>query len=581
MKEVSFFYIFKNLIYSVFSLENKEKFKIFFALVIIFIGIMAGAIAPLMLRKIINALEYKTYKTLSLLIILCFFNALAWTINQISSTISWLLIQNTVAKISSNLCKDTFLNVLSFDYEYFLKNDLKLSISAIEKIFYSVPLIFSNICIYIIPSISDLFLAFCVFTYLYGLYYSILLILLFLVFMGCTFFGILKLDFYDEIYRKKNENCISYITHILSNFEVVKAFGTENLEKKNLEKLLLAFEKILKKRTAILDGIQIAQTIACGIFIGLFCIITLFFVHKNILNPGDFVLVNSYLIQFMTPLTYLSYVFSEFYKGISNLKSTFELKEKEIEDHSHLPLIKIEKASVEFKNITFERENNRKILDNINFSIEDKKTVAIVGESGSGKSTCIKLLLKFLNSTSGKILINNYDVSEMNPAFLRSQISFVPQESVIFPGSIKENILYGTNKDFDIKHLNKILKKSELEKFISQLSDGIDTSLDNLQISGGEKQRISFARALIRDPKICIFDEPTSALDGETRLEIKETIESFFGKFTIFIVTHDLDLIKKADLIIVLKNGKIVESGNHNKLIKNKNYYYNLYKSSL
>ena len=105
--------------------------------------------------------------------------------------------------------------------------------------------------------------------------------------------------------------------------------------------------------------------------------------------------------------------------------------------------------------------------------------------------------------------------------------------------------------------------------------------MDNLQISGWEKQRISFARALIKDPKICIFDEPTSALDGETRSEIKETIESFFGKFTIFIVTHDLDLIKKADLIIVLKNGKIIESGNHNKLIKNKHYYFNLYKSGL
>ena len=575
MKEISFFYIFKNLIYSIFSLENKEKFKIFFALIIIFIGILGGAIAPLMLRKIINSLEFKTYKTLSLLIFLCFLNAFAWTVNQISSTISWLLIQNTVAKISSNLCKSTFLNILNFDYEYFLKNDSKLSISAIEKIFYSVPLIFSNICIYIIPSLSDLFLAFCVFTYLYGFYYSVLLILLFLVFVGCSFFGVLKLDFYDEVYRKKNEDCISYITHILNNFEVVKSFGTENYEKRNLEKLLLSFEKILKKRTSILDGIQIAQTIACGIFIGLFCVITLFFVHKNILNPGDFVLVNSYLIQFMTPLTYLSYVFSEFYKGISNLKSAFELKEKEVENFEHLPKIKIENASIEFKNVTFERKN-RKILNNINFLIEEKKTIAIVGESGSGKSTCIKLLLKFLKESSGQILIGGHDINSMNPEFFRSQISFVPQESVLFPGTIKENILYGYEKEVDENLLKKILKKSKLEKFISNYPEGLNTSLDNLQMSGGEKQRFSFARVLIRDPKICIFDEPTSALDGETKLEIKETIESFFGKFTIFIITHDLDLIEKADLIIVLKNGKIIESGNHKELIKNKNYYFNL-----
>lgn len=579
MKNISIFYIFKNLISSLFSLSKKEKIKNYLAILVIIIGVIGGGLTPLFLRNLINNLE-SNFLNLNLAFILILLNCVSWTLNQISSTISWLLIQKNVDKICSNFCQEIFYNVISEEYQFFIKKNLKNSATEIEKIFNSLPYIFSNICIYIIPSISDLLVAFLIFFYLYGFLYAMGLIFLFLVFIFLSILGMKKVAILDLNFRKKNEIFLGYINHILNNFEVVKAFGTEKIERERLEKMLSNFEKVSEKRSVILDGIQMLQTISCGIFIFIFCFFAIILIKKNILKPGDFVLINSYLIQFMTPLTFLGYVFSEVYRGISNLKSSFELKDKEIEESSNLSKFEIKNGKIEFKNVSFEIEGKGKILQNINLTIEEKKSIAIVGESGSGKSTCTKLILKFLTPTEGNIFVDEEDINNIDSKFLRSQISFVPQESVLFPGTIKENIFYGTNeKDFEKKFINEILKFLKLEKFIENLPEGLDTKLDGLQISGGEKQRISLARAFFKNPKICIFDEPTSALDPKTKTEIKEFFEKISGKFTSIVITHDLSLIENFDHIIVLKNGKIIEQGSHNELIKKKNYYYLLYKN--
>lgn len=234
---------------------------------------------------------------------------------------------------------------------------------------------------------------------------------------------------------------------------------------------------------------------------------------------------------------------------------------------------------VEFKNVTFSYTQKEIVLKNFNLNVKKGQSIALVGTTGAGKSTIVNLLCRFYEPTSGKILIDGKDYKERSISWLHEKLGYVLQTPHLFNGTIKENIAYG-KKDATLEEIIDAAKKAQAHEFIEKLKDGYDTNVGEggAKLSLGERQLISFARAIIKDPKILILDEATSSIDTETEVKIQEVMNNFMKGRTTFIVAHRLSTIINADKILVISNGEIKESGTHKELLKQEGIYYNLYK---
>ena len=256
-----------------------------------------------------------------------------------------------------------------------------------------------------------------------------------------------------------------------------------------------------------------------------------------------------------------------------------EVDEKVIEKQDAKEMPEIE-GEVVFDDVSFSYNKTEEVLTNINLEIEPGKMVAFVGHSGAGKTTLVNLIPRFYDVDSGEIRIDGINIEDVTIDSLRKQIGIVPQETILFKGTIADNIAYGASH----KSRDEIIdaaKKANAHQFISEFGNGYDTQVGErgISLSGGQKQRISIARALLTDHKILILDEATSSLDLKSESLIQEALERLIKNRTTFVIAHRLSTIINADKIIVIEEGEIVEKGKHEELINNEGYYYKLYKS--
>ncbi|MFR5267291.1 ABC transporter ATP-binding protein, partial [Clostridium sp.] len=240
------------------------------------------------------------------------------------------------------------------------------------------------------------------------------------------------------------------------------------------------------------------------------------------------------------------------------------------------------KGSIEFKNIDFRYGNRKLILNGINIKANKNEKIALVGESGSGKTTLSKLLMNFYKVEKGEILINGLNINDINLEILRDRIAYISQETFLFNATIMENLRFG-NEHVSYENIIEGCKKAQIHDFINSLPLRYDTLIEEngSNFSGGQKQRLSIARAIIKNPDILIMDEATSNLDSITEKAISETMEEFMKDKTSIIIAHRLSTIKNCHKIYVLEKGKVVEEGNHKDLLKSKGYYFNLWKDQL
>lgn len=310
------------------------------------------------------------------------------------------------------------------------------------------------------------------------------------------------------------------------------------------------------------------------------------------ISYGTLVLFISYTIQFFEPVRDLARIFSEFQSAQASAERIMSLieTEPEIKDTPEVlerygdvfdpkpenwPPIK---GNIAFKNVSFSYKNGEKVLESFNLNIRAGQSIALVGETGSGKSTIVNLLCRFYEPVKGEILIDGVDYKERSQAWLQSNLGYVLQAPHLFSGTVKDNIRYG-KLDASSDDIIKAAKLVNAHDFIMKLENGYDTEVGEggSRLSTGEKQLISFARAILADPRIFVLDEATSSVDTETEKIIQDAIQKVLKGRTSFIIAHRLSTIRSADRILVISDGRIIEDGNHNKLMEERGHYYRLY----
>lgn len=383
----------------------------------------------------------------------------------------------------------------------------------------------------------------------------------------------------NRIFRRDVENVSSNITTMLEMIPVTKAHGLENAEIHKMEKSLMNMQKNGLK----LDHSQAqfgSSAWVVGTAMSAICLVfTGYLAYIGKISVGDVVLYQTYFNTITANIQSLLNIYPEIAKGTESIKSVSEIMISDrIEDNSNKIWLKYVHGTVEFKNVSYKYPGSSKeVIKNLSFDVEPGDCVAFVGASGSGKSTVMNMIIGFLRATEGEVLIDGKPIEALNLQQYRHFLSVVPQNCILFPGTIRDNIVYGLD-NYSEEELQKVIKLSNIDEFINKLPDGINTVVEEHggNLSGGQKQRISIARAFMRDPKIIIFDEATSALDNISERHIQEAMSELIKGRTTFIVAHRLSTIRDANKIIVMENGKCAEMGTYDELMSKKGRFFEL-----
>ena len=366
----------------------------------------------------------------------------------------------------------------------------------------------------------------------------------------------------------------------LLNFETVKYFNAEKREAARYDRAMAGYEIAALKTNYSLAFLNFGQAVLITFGLVGVMLLAALGVQSGDLTVGDFVLVNAYMIQITIPLNFLGFVYREIRQALVDMRQMFELLEEpaEVTDKPGASALCVKGGCLSLKNLRFSYEKERPILHNISIDIPAGQTVAIVGPSGSGKSTLARLLFRFYDVTDGAVCIDGQDIREITQESLHQSIGVVPQDTVLFNDTIFYNIAYG-REEATLREVIEAAKDAQIHDFIMSLPDAYDSVVGErgLKLSGGEKQRVGIARTLLKDPPILLLDEATSALDSETEQEIQDALERAGEGRTVMIIAHRLSTVSKADKIVVLENGLVVETGTHSELLKRKGRYSDLW----
>jgi ATP-binding cassette subfamily B protein len=367
----------------------------------------------------------------------------------------------------------------------------------------------------------------------------------------------------------------------LLNYETVKYFSAEEREAKDYDDSLSKWEQARRKNRLTLFALNSGQAFIISIAMTLMLCLSAYYVIIGTMTIGDFTLMNAFMFQLFMPLSFLGFVYREVKASLASIEQMLGLlKEKPTVEDKGTGALESTQASIEFSNLDFHYQNKRQILKGLSFRIEAGQRVAVVGSSGAGKSTLTKLLFRFYDTNSGDILINGQSIYSLSLANLREHIGVVPQDTVMFNDTFKNNLLYAAPEATD-EELARVITMSQLDEFLKQCPDGLETIVGErgLKLSGGEKQRLAIARMLLKRPAIMVFDEATSSLDSRTEKNINEAIKKVSQGHTSLIIAHRLSTIIDADKIVVIEDGEVVEQGNHKDLLALEGYYYQLWQA--
>jgi ATP-binding cassette, subfamily B, heavy metal transporter len=356
----------------------------------------------------------------------------------------------------------------------------------------------------------------------------------------------------------------------LLNFETVKYFGNEEHEARRYDSALQSYEKAAVRSQQSLSLLNVGQSAIISIGLAVVMGMAANGIVQGTMSLGDFVLVNTYLLQLYQPLNFFGVVYREIKQSLTDIESLVTLLgvDREVADAPGAPALAVAGAELRFEGVEFGYDPRRPILKGVSFTVPAGKTVAIVGPSGAGKSTISRLLFRFYDVNAGRILIDGQNIRDVTQTSLRGAIGIVPQDTVLFNDTVFYNIAYG-RAGASPAEVEQAARLAHIHEFVMGLPDGYQTMVGErgLKLSGGEKQRVAIARTILKNPAILLFDEATSALDTHTEREIQANLREVSRGRTTLVIAHRLSTVIDADEILVLDGGHIIERGRHAELL--------------
>jgi ATP-binding cassette subfamily B protein len=414
----------------------------------------------------------------------------------------------------------------------------------------------------------------------YGISFALIILCAVVLYIG---FSVKATDWRTRFVRELNKadsSSNSRAIDSLLNYETVKYFNNERFEAQRYDTDLADWESARRKNRLTLFALNGGQSLIIASAVTSMMLLAAFNVTQGTMTIGDFVLINAFTMQIFLPLNFLGFVYREVRGSLANIENMFSLLNKKplVTDKINATALTVNKSDISFNQVEFSYDSKRPILKGVDFTIRSGQKVAVVGESGAGKSTLIKLLFRFYDVTKGEITIDGQSIANVTQGSLRHHIAIVPQDTVLFNDTIIENIRYGrpTASDADVK---KAIDLAHLRHFIDSLPEKGNTTVGErgLKLSGGEKQRVSIARAILKGSPILIFDEATSSLDSQSEQAILKALKEFAQGHTSLVIAHRLSTIVDADNILVMDKGVIVEQGTHEHLLSLNGLYESMW----
>lgn len=538
---------------------------------------------PLIFRETLNALSTPTSPILFVAFLLIAYG-IFWTLSKIIDQLRLMLFSRVIERGIRLLLLKLFdhLNHLSLDFHE--KRKTGIIVSIIDRVKYSFGVLVWGILFFIFPTIVEIIIATAILIYLFGIGYGIILVATLIVYM---LFSIKGSQWSAKAQQKANEKsslATNKIVDTLLNYETIRYFTNQQFEHTHCDQILLEQENTTTKKEVYQQVFLSGQ----GIIMGLGLIMLTYLSGMSVMNGtlliSDFVLINGYLLQFMTPLSSFGFILRDINEGLTNVDEMLKILDEKptVQDKLDAKPLNVKNGAITFTHVSFQYDIRRPILQDITFEIPPNKTFAIVGATGSGKSTIAKLLFRYYDVLKGSILIDGQDIRDVTQLSLQKCIGVVPQHPALFNDTLLYNISYGA-PHASLDEIKNVLIQAHLDKFIETLPDGLNTIVGEhgVKLSGGERQRVAIARVLLKKPSIYIFDEATSSLDTQTERLIQQNIQEISHGATSLIIAHRLSTIVHADQILVLDQGKLVECGTHTELLQKDAIYAKLWKKQI
>lgn len=519
---------------------------------------------PFIFKRIIESFSLPRDNFFSLIRILLVAYGLSWIIGQVLGQIRTSLMFYLYERCVKNLSFKIFEKLQSLSSRFHAEKKIGSITNTVERVRIGFETVFLGALLFLIPTVIEMICAISLLTYLYGFSYGGILLATIVLYIVISTFTLPRLEILHRSYNEMRKQASATLVDNLLNYETTKYFGNEPFDQQLCQQALLQQEKAGSQWHAYELVVQGVQVLIVGS--GLLCLTVISgnAVLNKTLTVGDFILINGYLMQFAAPLHQFGYILRQIRTGLTNMGDAIDLMQQEPEVCDAPCALELvpEKIEITFDHVSFGYNKSREILHDVSFTIPAGKTVAIIGQTGSGKSTLARLLFRFYDVQSGRILVNGHDIRLIKQQSLRSLIGIVPQDTILFNKSLYFNIAYG-RPTATLQEVEQVIKLANLHEFVNKLPDGHNTFVGErgLKLSGGERQRVAIARMLLKNPLLTIFDEATSSLDVRTEQEIQKNIAEISSGRTTIIIAHRLSTIEHADHVIVLDNGRIVEQG--------------------
>lgn len=431
-----------------------------------------------------------------------------------------------------------------------------------------------------VPTVLEFALTAVIFAVAYGWVYVLVVAV---TVAAYTWFTVWASDWRITIRREMNDSDTDANTKAIDsllNFETVKYFNNEHMEAQRFDRSMARYEVAATKTWTSLGWLNFGQGVIFGGGMVIVMWLSALEVMAGTQTIGDFVFINAMLMQLSVPLNFIGFIYREIRQGLTDIEQMFDLLDvrQEVVDRPGAKPLAITEGRVEFRDVQFSYDPNRRILKGVSFEVPAGKTIAIVGPSGAGKSTVSRLLFRFYDIQGGAILIDEQDIRDVTQESLRAALGMVPQDTVLFNDTIAYNVRYGRPNATD-DEVEKAAELAQIGGFIKSLPGGYKSMVGErgLKLSGGEKQRVAIARTILKAPPILMLDEATSALDTHTEREIQAALDMVSRGRTTIVIAHRLSTVISADEIIVLKDGQIAERGTHADLLGQKGLYASMW----